>query len=97
MITCKEIDEYLAYCKEHPKWINRDRKLLIRNIVKPTLKRKDVFFDETTFRNCIRYLEVNYYPLFTYQKFILAFVFMYDTTGEPLLRQASRFSRRLSC
>ncbi len=84
MITCKEIDEYLAYCKEHPKWINRDRKLLIRNVVKPTLKRKDVFFDEATFRNCIRYLEVNYYPLFLYQKFILAFVFMYDSTGEPL-------------
>ena len=84
MITCKEIDEYLTYCKEHPKWINRDRKLLIRNIVKPTLKRKDVFFDETTFRNCIRYLEVNYYPLFPYQKFVLAFVFMYDSTGEPL-------------
>ncbi|HAB94179.1 MAG TPA: terminase [Lachnospiraceae bacterium] len=84
MIICKEIDDYLAYCKEHPKWINRDRKLLIRNVVKPTLKRKDVFFDETTFRNCIRYLEVNYYPLFPYQKFVLAFVFMYDTTGEPL-------------
>lgn len=84
MITCKEIDDYLAYCKEHPKWINRDRKLLIRNIVKPTLKRKDVFFDEATFRNCIRYLEANYYPLFPYQKFVLAFVFMYDPTGEPL-------------
>ena len=45
MITCKEIDDYIAYCKEHPKWINRDRKLLIRNVVKPTLKRKDVRFD----------------------------------------------------
>ena len=84
MIICKEIDDYLAYCKEHPKWINRDRKLLIRNVVKPTLKRKDVFFDEATFRNCIRYLEANYYPLFPYQKFVLAFVFMYDSTGEPL-------------
>ena len=34
MITCKEIDNYLAYCKEHPKWINRDRKLLIKNIAR---------------------------------------------------------------
>lgn len=84
MITCKEIDDYIAYCKEHPKWINRDRKLLIRNVVKPTLKRKDVFFDEATFHKCIRYLEANYYPLFPYQKFVLAFVFMYDSTGEPL-------------
>ena len=84
MITCKEIDDYLEYAKEHPKWINKDRKLLIKNIVKPTLKRNDVVFDEATFRNCIRYLEANYYPLFPYQKFILAFVFMYGEDGEPL-------------
>lgn len=84
MITCKEIDDYLTYCKERPKWINRDRKLLIRNIVKPTLKRKDVFFDEETYRNCLRYIEGNFYPLFPYQKFLIAFVFMYDSTGEPV-------------
>ena len=84
MITCKEIDDYLAYCKEHPKWINRDRKLLIKNIVKPTLKRKDVFFDEETYRNCLRYIEGNFYELFPYQKFLIAFVFMYDSTGEPV-------------
>ena len=84
MITCKEIDDYLAYCKEHPKWINRDRKLLIKNFVKPTLKRKDVFFDEETYRNCLRYIEGNFYELFPYQKFLIAFVFMYDSTGEPV-------------
>lgn len=84
MITCKEIDDYLAYAKEHPKWINRDRKLLIRNVVKPTLKRKDIVFDEQTYRNCIRYIEANYYPLFPYQKFVLAFVFMYGQDGEPI-------------
>ena len=84
MITCKEIDDYLQYAKTHPKWINRDRKLLIRNIVKPTLKRNDVFFDEKTYRNCLRYIEANFYPLFPYQKFIIAFVFMYDKDEEPL-------------
>ena len=77
MITCKEIDDYLTYAKDHPKWINRDRKLLVRNIVKPTLKRKDIYFDEETYRNCLKYIEGNYYPLFPYQKFIIAFVFMY--------------------
>lgn len=77
MITCKEIDDYLQYAKDHPKWINRDRKLLIKNIVKPTLKRKDIYFDEGTYRNCLKYIEGNYYPLFPYQKFIIAFVFMY--------------------
>lgn len=84
MITCKEIDDYLTYCKDHSKWVNRDRKLLIQNIVKPTLKRKDIFFDEETYRNCLRYIEGNFYKLFPYQKFIIAFVFMYDSTGEPV-------------
>lgn len=85
MIICKEIDDYLLYAKEHSKWINKDRKLLIRNVVKPTLKRKDIYFDEDTFRNCIRYIEGNYYPLFPYQKFILAFVFLYTVAeNEPV-------------
>lgn len=84
MITCKEIDDYLSYCKEHSAWINRDRKLLIKNIVKPTLKRNDITFDEETFHKCIRFCESNYYPLFPYEKFILAFLFMYDQDDEPV-------------
>ena len=77
MIKCREIDEYLEYAKQNPKWINRDRKLLIENIVKPTLKRDDVLFDEEMYRNCLKYCEKYYYPLFPYQKFIYAFAFMF--------------------
>ena len=29
-------------------------------------------------------METNYYKLFPYEKFILAFIFMYDQTGEPV-------------
>lgn len=54
MVTCKEIDDYLAYAKAHPEWINKERQLLIKNIVLPTLKRDDVFFDEETYRKCLR-------------------------------------------
>ena len=77
MIVCKEVAEYLRYAEEHPNWINKERKLLIENIVLPTMRRNDVFFDEKTYQNCIRYCEKNYYPLFPYQKFIYAFAFMY--------------------
>ena len=77
MVTCREIDNYLKYAVEHPKWINKKRKLLLKNIVKPLLKRDDVFFDEKTYRNCIKYCESNYYKLFPFQKFIYAFAFMY--------------------
>ncbi len=77
MVICKEIDDYLKYAEAHPKWINKKRKLLIKNIVKPTLKRNDVFFDEETFRKCMQYCKTNYYELFPFQKFIYAFAFMY--------------------
>ena len=85
MIICKEIDDYLQYAQDHPEWINRDRKLLIKNIIKPTLKRKDIYFDEDTYRNCLRYIENNFYPLFLYQKFLIAFFFMYTAVdNEPV-------------
>lgn len=77
MIICKEIAEYLRYAEDHPKWINNDRRLLIENIVMPTMRRNDVFFDEKTYQNCLKYCEKHYYSLFPYQKFIYAFAFMY--------------------
>lgn len=43
MVICKEIDYYLKYAEEHPNWINKKRKLLFENIVKPLMKRDDVF------------------------------------------------------
>ncbi len=82
MIICKEIDDYLQYAKDHPEWINRDRQLLIKNIIKPTLKRKDIYFDEDTYRNCLQYIENNFYPLFLYQKFLIAFFFMYTVSDD---------------
>lgn len=77
MIVCREIAEYLRYVEDNPKRINRERMLLIDNIVRPTLRRDDVFFDEKTYQNCLKYCEKHYYKLFPYQKFIYAFAFMY--------------------
>lgn len=77
MIVCKEISEYLRYAEDNPKKINKERSLLIKNIVLPTLRRNDVFFDEKTYQNCLKYCEKHYYKLFPYQKFIYAFAFMY--------------------
>lgn len=77
MIYCKEINDYLEYYNKCPNVFNNERKLLIENIVKPTLVRDDIFFDEETYYKCIRFVERWYYPLFSYQKFVYAFVFMY--------------------
>lgn len=77
MICCKEIDDYLEYYHKSSNVFNNERKLLIENIVIPTLSRDDIFFDESTYRKCIKFVERWYYPLFPYQKFLYAFVFMY--------------------
>lgn len=77
MICCKEIDEYIDYYNKVPKVFNKERILLIENIVKPLLKQNDIFFDEETYYNCIKFCEKWYYKLYPYQKFIYAFVFMY--------------------
>lgn len=78
MICCEEINYYINYYENNKKYFNRERILLMENIVKPTIARDDVFFDEETYYNCIKYVEKNFYPLFPYQKFIYAFVFMYE-------------------
>lgn len=85
MICCNEIDKYIEYYEKNKKKFNQERILLMENIVKPTLKRDDVFFDVETYKNCIKYCEKYYYTLFPYQKFIYAFVFMYED-DHPLFR-----------
>lgn len=79
MICCKEIDDYLDYYENNKEEFNLERQLLIENIVKPTLNTSSVYFDKKTYYNCISFVERWYYPLFPYQKFIYAFVFMYIT------------------
>lgn len=78
MICCQEINEYIDYYEKNKEKFNKERILLMENIVKPTLKRDDIFFDEETYKNCIKYCEMYFYKLFPYQKFIYAFVFMYE-------------------
>lgn len=85
MICCKEINEYIKFVEENPNETDDEIKLLIKNIVKPTLSRDDVFFDADMYYNCVRYCEKWYYKLFPYQKFIYAFVFMYEDKNRDVV------------
>ncbi len=76
-IICKEINDYLRWCYSNPDKINKKRWLLIQNIVEPTLKREDIYFDKKTYKKCLDYCKKWYYELFPFQKFIYAFIFMY--------------------
>ena len=58
MICCNEINEYIEFIKQNPNEVSQEIKLLVKNIVLPTLSRDDVFFDKeitynTTFRNIV--------------------------------------------
>ena len=85
MIYCKEIDEYIKFVEENPNETDDEIKLLIKNIVKPTLSRDDVFFDEEMLNKAIRYCEKWYYNLFPYQKFAYALFFMYDKNNPDIV------------
>ena len=85
MICCHEIDEYIKFVEENPNETDDEIKLLIKNIVKPTLSRDDVFFDEETFHKAIKYCEKWYYKLFPYQKFAYALFFMYDKNNPDIV------------
>lgn len=85
MICCNEIDEYIKFVEENPNETDNEVKLLIKNIVKPTLSRDDVFFDEETFHKAVKYCERWYYKLFPYQKFAYALFFMYDKNNPDIV------------
>ena len=84
-IYCKEIQDYIDYASNNSNKISEDIKLCIENIVKPTLSRDDVIFDEKVFQDCIKFCEKWFYPLFPYQKFIYAFFFMYEKETPSLV------------
>ena len=78
MVYCKEIEDYIKYVEENPEETDIEIKLLVKNVVKPTLERDDIFFDNNMFKNFITFTEKWFYKLYPYQKFLSAFVFMYD-------------------
>ena len=60
MIYCKEINEYIEYYEKNKIKFNKERILLMENIVKPTLERDDIFFVEETYKNCRKYCGMHY-------------------------------------
>lgn len=77
MISCKHISEYIDYVNKNPDKVGEDVHLLIKNVALPALQSDEILFDEEMLDKCINFCEKWYYPLFPYQKFLYAFVFMY--------------------
>ncbi|AMG33626.1 terminase TerL endonuclease subunit [Staphylococcus saprophyticus] len=78
MISQKYVDEYIDLWETGKIILNQERIDLIRYLQKHVLTRTDVYFDEETIENCIKFVEKWYFPTEAFQRFIIAFVFLID-------------------
>lgn len=64
--------------------LNKDRIDLINYVENVVLKHPGVYFDEKQIDDCIRFIEKWYFKLADFQKFLIAFIFLYHANGEPV-------------
>lgn len=77
MLKQKYVDEYIALYRAGKIILNEERELLIEYLERDVLSRDDLYFDDEMIENCIKFAEKWYFPLQPFQKFLIAFVFLY--------------------
>ncbi|OCA84492.1 terminase [Bacillus sp. FJAT-27225] len=77
MIKNKYVDEYIHLWKSGKIKLNEERIMLIEYLKKHVLSRDDLYFDDEMIENCIRFGEKWYFPLVPFDKFLIAFVFLF--------------------
>lgn len=77
MIRQKYVDEYIRLYETGKIKFNKERILLIEYLRKYVLSRDDLYFDDEMIENCIKFGEKWYFPLQPFQKFLIAFVFLF--------------------
>lgn len=77
MISNKYVDEYISQWKDGKIILNKERIQLINHLEKNILSREDLFFDEEKIDNAIKFSEKWYFKLQPFQKFIIAFIFLF--------------------
>lgn len=77
MIRQKYVDAYIALYRSGNIKFNEERELLIEYLERDVLSRSDLYFDDEMIENCIKFGEKWYFPLQPFQKFLIAFVFLF--------------------
>ncbi|MBG9734556.1 terminase TerL endonuclease subunit [Paenibacillus alvei] len=77
MIHQKYVDEYIALYRAGKIKFNDERELLIEYLERDVLSRTDLYFNDEMIENCIRFAQKWYFPLQPFQKFLIAFVFLF--------------------
>jgi phage terminase large subunit-like protein len=77
MIHQKHVDFYINQYKNGEIKLNKDRIDLIEYLERDVLSRDDIYFDDKMIEDCINYGEKWFFPLEPFQKFLIAFVFLF--------------------
>jgi phage terminase large subunit-like protein len=77
LISSKYVDEYIKLYESGQIKLNKERIMLIEYLREHVLSRDDLYFDDDMIEKCIRFGEKWYFPLQPFQKFLIAFVFLF--------------------
>ncbi|MEK5215306.1 terminase TerL endonuclease subunit [Psychrobacillus sp. FSL H8-0487] len=82
MISNKYVDEYIQLYESGKIKLNKERIQLIEYLQEHVLNRNDLYFNDEMIENCIKFGEKWYFPLQPFQKFLIAFVFLFFTKND---------------
>lgn len=82
MIGQKYVDDYIALYREGKIKLNKERVMLIEYLERDVLSRNDLYFNDEMIENCIKFAGKWYFPLQPFQKFLVAFVFLFHKDND---------------
>ncbi|WP_434520370.1 terminase TerL endonuclease subunit [Pediococcus sp. M21F004] len=84
MIHQKYVDDYVSAYRSGQIRLNKERIMLIDYLKKYVLSNDDLFFNEEKIHDCIAFTEKWFFPTVAYQRFLIAFVFLYDSNTDDV-------------
>ncbi len=83
----KHVQFYIDKYKNGEIVLNKERIWLIEYLELNILYREDLTFDNEQIEQCIKFIEKYYFKLQQFQKFLIAFLFLFDKDGELYYEQ----------
>ncbi|MGO2108295.1 MAG: terminase TerL endonuclease subunit [Staphylococcus equorum] len=83
----KHVQRYIDKYKNGEISLNSDRIKLIDHLELNVLYREDLYFDDEQIEKCIAFTEKFYFKLQPFQKFLIAFIFLFDEEDELYFEQ----------
>jgi phage terminase large subunit-like protein len=85
LISNKYVQEYIDLYEAGKIKLNAERIQLLEYIKNHILTRDDIFFDDDMIEKCIRFTEKWYFPTEPFQRFIIAFIFLFYKTDRSVV------------